>query len=76
LIFIEDISDSIILYLMTSTFPPLAQAVAGSLGAAISNVGVYPFDLVTTRIQAADHTDDKERRNGMCCHTSTLVLLK
>jgi len=41
---------------MTSTFPPLAQAVAGALGAATANIGAYPFDLATTRLQTTKLT--------------------
>jgi hypothetical protein len=38
---------------MTSTFPPLAQAVAGALGTSAANIGAYPLDLATTRLQTA-----------------------
>ncbi|KAJ3864549.1 mitochondrial carrier domain-containing protein [Lentinula novae-zelandiae] len=34
---------------MTSTLPPLVQAVAGAIGSASANTLTYPLDLVTTR---------------------------
>ncbi|KAG5219808.1 oxidation resistance protein [Salix suchowensis] len=36
---------------MTSTLPPLVQAVSGAIGSASANTLTYPFDLVTTRLQ-------------------------
>ncbi|GAA5908315.1 uncharacterized protein JCM6883_004344 [Sporobolomyces salmoneus] len=39
---------------MASTLPPLAQAVAGSVGATISNALVFPLDTLTTRLQASN----------------------
>ncbi|KAJ3850287.1 mitochondrial carrier domain-containing protein [Lentinula lateritia] len=36
---------------MTSTLPPLVQAVAGAIGSASANTLTYPLDLVTTRVQ-------------------------
>jgi len=47
---------------MTSTFPPLAQAVAGALGAAVANIGAYPLDLATTRLQTARGSKRKRTR--------------
>jgi solute carrier family 25 (peroxisomal adenine nucleotide transporter), member 17 len=38
---------------MTSTLPPLVQAISGSLGSAAANSLVYPLDLVTTRLQTS-----------------------
>ncbi|KAJ7590593.1 mitochondrial carrier domain-containing protein [Mycena floridula] len=38
---------------MTSTLPPLVQALSGAVGSASANGLVYPLDLVTTRIQLA-----------------------
>lgn len=38
---------------MTSTLPPLVQAVSGALGSASANALVYPLDLITTRVQLA-----------------------
>ena len=46
---------------MTSTLPPLAQAISGAIGAAAANVGSYPFDLATTRIQTSN---SKRRPKG------------
>ncbi|KAJ7647833.1 mitochondrial carrier domain-containing protein [Roridomyces roridus] len=36
---------------MTSTLPPIVQAVSGSIGSASANALTYPLDLVTTRVQ-------------------------
>ncbi|THV06629.1 mitochondrial carrier [Dendrothele bispora CBS 962.96] len=36
---------------MTSTLPPLVQAVAGAIGSASANALTYPIDLATTRLQ-------------------------
>lgn len=36
---------------MTSTLPPLVQAVSGAVGSAAANAIVYPLDLVSTRLQ-------------------------
>ncbi|TCD66263.1 hypothetical protein EIP91_001592 [Steccherinum ochraceum] len=36
---------------MTSTLPPLVQAVSGSIGSATANAVSYPLDLVATRLQ-------------------------
>ncbi len=36
---------------MTSTLPPLLQAVSGAIGSASANALTYPLDLVTTRLQ-------------------------
>jgi len=36
---------------MTSSLPPLVQAVSGSIGSAAANVVSYPLDLVCTRLQ-------------------------
>ncbi|KAJ8697169.1 hypothetical protein PTI98_006967 [Pleurotus ostreatus] len=36
---------------MTSTLPPLVQAVSGAIGSASANTLTYPFALVTTRLQ-------------------------
>ncbi|GAA6059079.1 hypothetical protein JCM10212_002050 [Sporobolomyces blumeae] len=39
---------------MASSLPPLAQAIAGSAGATVSNVLVFPLDTLTTRLQASN----------------------
>ncbi|KAL1729484.1 mitochondrial carrier domain-containing protein [Schizophyllum commune] len=36
---------------MTSTLPPIVQAVSGAIGSASANALVYPLDLITSRIQ-------------------------
>ncbi|KAH8103604.1 mitochondrial carrier [Cristinia sonorae] len=36
---------------MTSTLPPLVQALSGSIGSATANAVSYPLDLVATRLQ-------------------------
>lgn len=36
---------------MTSTLPPLIQAISGSVGSATANAVTYPLDLVATRLQ-------------------------
>ena len=36
---------------MTSSLPPLAQAVSGALGSAAANSISYPLDLVATKLQ-------------------------
>jgi len=36
---------------MTSTLPPLVQAVSGAVGSATANAVSYPLDLVATRLQ-------------------------
>ncbi|KAI5475360.1 hypothetical protein MNV49_001591 [Pseudohyphozyma bogoriensis] len=36
---------------MTSSLPPLAQAISGSLGSVVSNTFVYPLDTLSTRLQ-------------------------
>lgn len=36
---------------MTSTFPPIVQAVSGAVGSAFANGLTYPLDLATTRLQ-------------------------
>ena len=36
---------------MTSSLPPLAQAVSGALGSATANSISYPLDLVATKLQ-------------------------
>ncbi|KAL1744829.1 mitochondrial carrier domain-containing protein [Schizophyllum fasciatum] len=36
---------------MTSTLPPIVQAVSGAIGSASSKALVYPLDLITSRIQ-------------------------
>ncbi|KAE9404742.1 mitochondrial carrier [Gymnopus androsaceus JB14] len=38
---------------MTSTLPPLVQAISGAIGSASANTLTYPLDLVTTRVQLA-----------------------
>lgn len=53
---------------MTSTFPPLAQAIAGSLGAATANIGAYPLDLITTKIQIAP-SYKKKKIQGELLHS-------
>ncbi|KIY65824.1 mitochondrial carrier [Cylindrobasidium torrendii FP15055 ss-10] len=45
---------------MTSTLPPLLQAVSGALGSASSNALTYPLDLATTRIQLQKPTRNKQ----------------
>ncbi|KAJ3881894.1 mitochondrial carrier domain-containing protein [Lentinula edodes] len=42
---------------MTSTLPPLGQAVAGAIGSASANTLTYPLDLVTTRVQLSSPAD-------------------
>ncbi|KAF8829491.1 hypothetical protein HHX47_DHR3000601 [Lentinula edodes] len=42
---------------MTSTLPPLVQAVAGAVGSASANTLTYPLDLVTTRVQLSSPAD-------------------
>ncbi|KAJ3928368.1 MAG: mitochondrial carrier domain-containing protein [Lentinula lateritia] len=42
---------------MTSTLPPLVQAVAGAIGSASANTLTYPLDLVTTRVQLSSPAD-------------------
>lgn len=44
---------------MTSTLPPLVQAVSGAFGSATANALVYPLDLVATRLQT---TSSKQLR--------------
>jgi adenine nucleotide transporter 17 len=58
---------------MTSTFPPLAQAVAGALGAAAANIGAYPLDLATTRLQTARGSKRKRTRGELCISMSRKV---
>ncbi|KAK0486346.1 mitochondrial carrier [Armillaria novae-zelandiae] len=36
---------------MTSTLPPIVQAVSGAVGSAFANALTYPLDLATTRLQ-------------------------
>ncbi|TRM68943.1 mitochondrial carrier domain-containing protein [Schizophyllum amplum] len=36
---------------MTSTLPPIVQAVSGALGSASANALIYPLDLISSRIQ-------------------------
>ena len=47
---------------MTSTLPPLVQAVSGSVGSAIANAVSYPLDLVCTRLQISE----KKEKQGKC----------
>lgn len=44
---------------MTSTLPPLAQALSGALGSAFANVASYPLDLAATKLQ---NTAPKEKQ--------------
>ncbi|KIK60998.1 hypothetical protein GYMLUDRAFT_166757 [Collybiopsis luxurians FD-317 M1] len=39
---------------MTSTLPPLVQAISGAIGSASANTLTYPLDLVTTRAGAVE----------------------
>ncbi|KAL0955607.1 hypothetical protein HGRIS_001840 [Hohenbuehelia grisea] len=48
---------------MTSTLPPIVQAVSGAIGSASSNALVYPLDLITTRLQLECHR--KKRPSGV-----------
>ncbi|KAJ3826958.1 mitochondrial carrier domain-containing protein [Lentinula raphanica] len=43
---------------MTSTLPPLIQAISGAIGSASANTLTYPLDLVTTRVQLASPTEN------------------
>ncbi|KAJ4471543.1 mitochondrial carrier [Lentinula aciculospora] len=43
---------------MTSTLPPLIQAISGAIGSASANTLTYPLDLVTTRVQLASPVAD------------------
>jgi solute carrier family 25 (peroxisomal adenine nucleotide transporter), member 17 len=44
---------------MTSTLPPLVQAVSGSIGSVSANIISYPLDLVTSRLQLERHPTTK-----------------
>ncbi|KAJ3806885.1 mitochondrial carrier domain-containing protein [Lentinula aff. lateritia] len=48
---------------MTSTLPPLVQAVAGAIGSASANTLTYPLDLVTTRVQLSSPADTSPNSN-------------
>ncbi|KAF9256741.1 mitochondrial carrier [Marasmius fiardii PR-910] len=53
---------------MTSTLPPLVQAVTGSIGSASANFLTYPVDLATARLQLQPQTyglDHKRRPTGI-----------
>ncbi|KAL0570274.1 hypothetical protein V5O48_011685 [Marasmius crinis-equi] len=50
---------------MTSTLPPLVQAVAGSIGSASANALTYPVDLATARLQLQSHRTSKRRPGGI-----------
>ncbi|KAG7091253.1 hypothetical protein E1B28_010302 [Marasmius oreades] len=53
---------------MTSTLPPLVQAVAGSIGSASANAIIYPVDLATSRLQLQSQSlglDNKRRPAGI-----------
>ncbi|KAK1230917.1 hypothetical protein PQX77_005948, partial [Marasmius sp. AFHP31] len=47
---------------MTSTLPPLVQAVAGSIGSASANALTYPVDLATARLQLQPYSTPKQSR--------------
>jgi hypothetical protein len=49
---------------MTSTLPPLVQAVSGASGSAFANALTYPLDLVTTRVQLQSPSQAPRRRRG------------
>ena len=53
---------------MTSTLPPLVQAVAGSIGSASANALTYPVDLATARLQLQPPShglENKRRPTGI-----------
>ncbi|KAJ8076775.1 hypothetical protein AAF712_000395 [Marasmius tenuissimus] len=50
---------------MTSTLPPLVQAVAGSIGSASANALTYPVDLATARLQLQSRSTSKQRPGGI-----------
>ncbi|KAG2015372.1 adenine nucleotide transporter, variant 2 [Coprinopsis cinerea AmutBmut pab1-1] len=49
---------------MTSTLPPLVQAVSGAVGSASASALTYPLDLITTRLQL-DSPVKARRRGGI-----------
>ncbi|KAJ3522595.1 hypothetical protein NMY22_g11827 [Coprinellus aureogranulatus] len=49
---------------MTSTLPPLIQALSGSVGSASASALTYPLDLITTRLQL-DSSVKAKRRGGV-----------
>lgn len=49
---------------MTSTLPPLIQALSGSVGSASASALTYPLDLITTRLQL-DSSVKSKRRGGV-----------
>ncbi|KAF5366027.1 hypothetical protein D9758_006734 [Tetrapyrgos nigripes] len=49
---------------MTSTLPPLVQAVAGAIGSATGNTLTYPLDLATTRLQLQHPPSTSALRKG------------
>lgn len=48
---------------MTSTLPPLIQALSGAVGSASASTLTYPLDLITTRLQL-DSSVKSKRRGG------------
>lgn len=48
---------------MTSTLPPLIQALSGAVGSASASTLTYPLDLITTRLQL-DSSAKAKRRGG------------
>ncbi|CDO72618.1 hypothetical protein BN946_scf184985.g37 [Trametes cinnabarina] len=46
---------------MTSSLPPLAQALSGALGSATANSISYPLDLVATRLQTTSSRSNRLR---------------
>lgn len=49
---------------MTSTLPPLVQAISGGLGSASASALTYPLDLINTRLQL-DSPNKSKRRGGI-----------
>ncbi|KAF9075517.1 mitochondrial carrier domain-containing protein [Rhodocollybia butyracea] len=59
---------------MTSTLPPLIQAISGSIGSACANTLTYPLDLVTTRVQLSSPETGKGKEKAFDSSAKTLAI--
>ncbi|KAF5317175.1 hypothetical protein D9611_003753 [Ephemerocybe angulata] len=59
---------------MTSTLPPLVQALSGAVGSASASTLTYPLDLITTRLQL-DSSEKAKRRGGVKGGLRLLLLI-
>ncbi|KAI5123790.1 hypothetical protein M0805_009085 [Coniferiporia weirii] len=57
---------------MTSTLPPLVQALSGALGSVVANTTSYPLDLACTRLQTAEPS----KKQGIIAMLETLRRIK